>query len=63
LNRVNEKVIKCKLCPRLTKYIRDVGNIKTKKFLGQSYWAKPDPTFGDQIIGHWIGPCCQWCAS
>lgn len=47
LNRVNEKVIKCKLCPRLTKYIREVGNIKTKKYLDQSYWAKPVPTFGD----------------
>jgi uracil-DNA glycosylase len=47
LNRVTEKVIKCKLCPRLTKYIREVGNIKTKKYLGQSYWAKPVPTFGD----------------
>lgn len=47
LHRVNEKVIKCKLCPRLTKYIREVGNIKTKKYLDQSYWAKPVPTFGD----------------
>ena len=47
LHRVNEKIIKCKLCPRLTKYIREVGKSKTKKHMDQSYWARPVPTFGD----------------
>ena len=47
LHRVNEKIIKCKLCPRLTKYIQEVGKTKTKKHMDQAYWAKPVPTFGD----------------
>jgi uracil-DNA glycosylase len=45
LRKLNEKVIRCKLCPRLIKYTKDVG--KTKMFIDQLYWAKPVPTFGD----------------
>ena len=47
LQGVNRKIIKCKLCPRLTKYIREVGRTKTKKYTDQFYWAKPVPSFGD----------------
>ncbi len=47
LHRINEKIIKCKLCPRLSEYIRKVGQTKTKKHIDESYWAKPVPTFGD----------------
>jgi uracil-DNA glycosylase len=47
LHRVNETIIRCKLCPRLTKYIREVGKSRTKKYMDQAYWARPVPTFGD----------------
>ena len=47
LHMVNEKIIKCKLCPRLTKYIHEVGKTKTKTHVDEVYWAKPVPTFGD----------------
>ena len=47
LRRGNEQIIKCNLCPRLTKYIKEVGKTKTKKYMDQAYWAKPVPTFGD----------------
>jgi uracil-DNA glycosylase len=47
LHRLNERIIQCKMCPRLTKYIGEVGKTKTKKYLYQAYWAKPVPTFGD----------------
>ena len=47
LRKGNEKVIRCKLCPRLTKYIKEVGKTKAKMFFDQPYWAKPVPTFGD----------------
>jgi uracil-DNA glycosylase len=47
LHKVNERTIRCKLCPRLTKYIREVGQTKTRKYIDQDYWAKPVPTFGD----------------
>lgn len=41
------KVIECKLCPRLTKYIEHVGQTKVKRFIGEDYWARPLPGFGD----------------
>ena len=47
LHKVNETVVHCKLCPRLSKYIREVRKTKTKKFMNQVYWARPVPTFGD----------------
>jgi uracil-DNA glycosylase len=47
LHRLNERIIRCKLCPRLTKYIGEVGKTKTKKYMDQAYWAKPVPSFGD----------------
>ena len=47
LRRVNERIIQCKLCPRLTKYIGEVGKTRTKKYMDQVYWAKPVPSFGD----------------
>jgi uracil-DNA glycosylase family 4 len=46
LHKLNETVIHCKLCPRLSKYIRDLKKTKTK-FMNQVYWARPVPTFGD----------------
>jgi len=47
LRKLNEKVIRCKLCQRLTKYTKEVGKTKAKMFIDQPYWAKPVPTFGD----------------
>jgi uracil-DNA glycosylase len=47
LRRVNERIIQCKMCPRLTKYIGEVGKTRTKKYMDQVYWAKPVPSFGD----------------
>lgn len=41
------KVIECKLCPRLTNYIDQVGHTKVKKFIDEDYWAKPLPGYGD----------------
>ncbi|MGD9674132.1 MAG: uracil-DNA glycosylase [Candidatus Nitrosocosmicus sp.] len=42
-----DKVIECKQCPRLTKYIEHVRRTKVKRFIGEDYWAKPLPGFGD----------------
>lgn len=47
LCKLNKQIIECKLCLRLSKFISEVGNRKTKKFSNQAYWAKPVPTFGD----------------
>ncbi len=47
LSEINTRIIKCTLCPRLTKYIREIGETKTKKHREQNYWARPVPSFGD----------------
>ncbi len=47
LRRMNERIIDCKLCPRLIKYSREIGKTRIQKFTDEVYWAKPVPTFGD----------------
>lgn len=47
LQNLNEKVIQCKLCPRLINYARYIAYNKIKKFSKDEYWAKPIPSFGD----------------
>jgi len=47
LDKLNEKVIECKLCPRLSEYIKFIGQTKVKRFINENYWAKPIPGYGD----------------
>lgn len=47
LLRLNAQVTKCALCPRLSQYIRQVGQDKVKRFAGEEYWARPLPSWGD----------------
>lgn len=47
LKSVNQKIIRCKKCPRLVSYISKVSKEKTKRYRDQKYWAKPLPGFGD----------------
>lgn len=47
LKTVNQKIIKCKKCPRLASYIRKVSKEKVKRFQDQDYWGRPLPGFGD----------------
>jgi uracil-DNA glycosylase len=44
---LNKKIIECNLCPRLSSYIHQVGEIKVKRFIDEHYWAKPLQGFGD----------------
>ncbi|MEM0127623.1 MAG: uracil-DNA glycosylase [Thermoplasmatales archaeon] len=43
---MNSTLIKCKRCPRLVRYRVEVAS-KRKKFLGEKFWSKPVPGFGD----------------
>lgn len=47
LSGLNRKVVKCTVCPRLSEYIRNVGNQKVKCFSLDQYWARPLPSWGD----------------
>jgi uracil-DNA glycosylase family 4 len=47
LRAVSESIIKCKKCPRLYSYIREVGKNKVKRFSKEKYWARPVSGLGD----------------
>jgi uracil-DNA glycosylase family 4 len=47
LGALNYKVTRCKKCPRLASYIRQMAKTKVKQFSEQKYWGKPLPSFGD----------------
>lgn len=47
LDKLNNKVVRCNLCPRLSKYISDIKKSKTARFIEENYWARPVPSFGD----------------
>ena len=44
---LNRRIIRCKKCPRLSSYIREVAKKKVKRFGQEKYWGKPLPGFGD----------------
>ncbi len=44
---LNEQIIQCTRCPRLTDYRKRIGDLKRKSYSDWTYWAKPVPNFGD----------------
>ncbi len=47
LEYLNQKIIRCKKCPRLSSYVRKIAKTKVKRFYNQKYWGKPLPGYGD----------------
>lgn len=47
LRMLNSKITNCTLCPRLSEYIRQVGQNKVRRFADEQYWARPLPSWGD----------------
>ena len=47
LRWINHKVIKCTCCPRLSQYIKQIGQEKVRRFISEEYWARPLPSWGD----------------
>jgi uracil-DNA glycosylase family 4 len=47
LKQLQEKVIRCRLCPRLVKWREKVARDKAPRFNVEEYWGKPIPSFGD----------------
>lgn len=47
LSGLNARIIQCKLCPRLSQYIVQVGKTKVKRFAAENYWARPLTGWGD----------------
>jgi uracil-DNA glycosylase family 4 len=44
---LNQRVIDCRLCPRLTAYREQVARERKRAYRDQEYWGKPVPGFGD----------------
>ena len=47
LNSLNNKIIKCRACPRLIKFRNKIVKNKRKQFKDEVYWGKPITGFGD----------------
>lgn len=46
-DKLNQEIIRCRLCPRVVKWREAVGREKKREFRDWDYWAKPVPSFGD----------------
>jgi len=44
---LNKTIVKCKKCPRLTKFITKISTEKRKQNITETYWGKPVTGFGD----------------
>jgi len=44
---LNNKIIKCKKCPRLIKFSKKITQEKRRQNINENYWGKPVPGFGD----------------
>jgi uracil-DNA glycosylase family 4 len=47
LEKLQKIVVRCRKCPRLVAYLREVSRHKPKRFLDWDYWSRPLPSFGD----------------
>ena len=44
--KLNQRIVRCQLCPRLVPYRERIGREKKREFRDWDYWAKPLPSFG-----------------
>lgn len=47
LRELQQKVVRCRKCARLTAYLREVEKRKPRRYREWQYWSKPLPSFGD----------------
>ena len=45
--KINNSIVKCKKCPRLIKFSKEISAVKRKQNFKEVYWGKPVPGFGD----------------
>jgi len=44
-----EKIVKCRACPRLVSWREEVAHVKKAAFRKCTYWGRPVPGFGDTL--------------
>ncbi len=47
LAAIEKQVTSCRRCPELRAYCAEIGRVKKRAFVGEEYWAKPVPGWGD----------------
>ncbi len=47
LEKLQEQIIRCRLCPGLVRWREKIAREKTRRFAEWDYWGKPNPSFGD----------------
>ena len=47
LERLQDRVVRCRNCPRLVAYLGELSAHKPRRFRDWDYWARPLPSFGD----------------
>ncbi len=47
LEKLNEEIIACRICPRLVEWREQVAREKREAYRDEDYWGKPVPGFGD----------------
>jgi uracil-DNA glycosylase family 4 len=47
LEEVEQRVVNCRLCPRLVEWREQVAREKRAAFANEEYWGRPMPGFGD----------------
>jgi len=47
LEELQEKIIRCRKCPRLVNYLKEVQEHRPRRYRDWNYWSKPLPSFGD----------------
>ena len=47
LSELENKIIKCKKCPRLVKFRNKIAKEKRKQYINENYWGKPITGFGN----------------
>ena len=62
LKELQDTVVRCRKCPRLVAYLKEVSERKPKRYRDWDYWSKPLPSFGDPdarvlIVG--LAPAAQ----
>ena len=62
LKELQDMVVRCRKCPRLVAYLKEVSNHKPRRYRDWVYWSKPLPSFGDPkarvlIVG--LAPAAQ----
>ena len=45
---LEDKIVACRLCPRLVSWREEVALIRRRAYRDQEYWGKPVPGFGDR---------------